>query len=429
MTGFSDAYRRYALILLTAVYTLSYMDRLMLGMLMQPMKNDLHLSDTQLGFMTGIAFALFYATLGVPIARWADRGDRVTIASLAIGLWSVVVAACGFAGSFGQLVLLRVGAAVGEAGVFPPAYSLIGDYFEEKARVRAFSVFMSALSVSLLLSYILAGWLNELVGWRMTFVLVGAPGVLASILIRATLKETRGHPTETSGPRPRAPRLKETVSALVGNRSYVLIVGALTFANFAGIGVGSWQAAYFIRQYDIPTAELGLWMGLLTGGFGGIATWLGGVLASRVYPQDYAGQLRASAMIVIFMFPCYLLMLYSPWKLLALLMIAPVAVTTLSFYGPVISMIQGLVDTRTRAVAMALLLLVLNLIGMGIGPQATGLLSDILTPSLGVGGLRLAMAIGAAAALASAWCFWRASRAVGPDMLARQSFRPNALVA
>jgi predicted MFS family arabinose efflux permease len=425
ITNFSDRYKRYALVSLTAVYTLSFMDRLMIGILMQPMKEDLHLSDTQLGFLTGIAFAVFYATLGLPIARWADQGNRVTIVSLAIGLWSLMVAACGIAGNFYQLILVRIGAAVGEAGVFPPAYSLIGDYFDEKSRVRAFSIFMTGLSASLFLSYIIAGWLNELVGWRMTFVVVSIPGALAAVLVRMTLKEPRSVPAKKRMETPKLPELglKKAIWVLLSNRTYRYIVAALTFANFAGIGVGYWQAVYFIRQYAISTTELGLWMGILTGGFGAIATWLGGVVASRVYLNDHARQLRMSALIVALMFPGYLLMLYLPWKVMALFMIAPVAISTLSFYGPVVAMIQDLVDDRMRAVAMALLVLVLNLIAMGLGPQLVGVLSDLLTPSLGVGGLRLAMAFGATAALASAWCFWRASYSVALDVRARQELK------
>src|ERR1700733_313850 len=171
---FSEAYKRYVLGALTFVYALNYLDRGLILLLLQPIKDDLHLSDTQLGFLTGIAFGLFYATLGVPIARWSDRGNRVTITSMAIALWGMTVMSCLFVSNFAQLLAARVAAAVGESGCMPPTYSLIGDYFPAATeRTRAMAIYMLAGPLAAIVSFVLGGWLNELYGWRVTFFVMG----------------------------------------------------------------------------------------------------------------------------------------------------------------------------------------------------------------------------------------------------------------
>src|SRR5688500_12783235 len=185
-----DQYRQrnYLLALLTTILAFNYIDRLALGLLLEDIKADLALTDTQLGFLTGIAFALFYAVMGIPIARWADRGNRVTIISLTTALWSVAVALCGAAGSFVQLLVIRAGVAVGEAGCHPPALSLIADYFTRAERPRAVARYMLGWPLALLIGYFAAGWLNEFWGWRATFVILGLPGLVLAALARFTLK-------------------------------------------------------------------------------------------------------------------------------------------------------------------------------------------------------------------------------------------------
>src|SRR5688500_18999239 len=186
-------YKQYLLAVLLVVLASNYVDRLALGLLLQDIKVDLSLSDTQLGLLSGIAFALFYSVMGIPIARWADRGNRVLIISATASLWSVMVALCGFAGSFIQLLLIRIGIAVGEAGCIPPAHSLIADHFSRAERPRAVSIYMLGTPISIIIGYFLAGWLNELYGWRATFVILGLPGVAIAALAWLTLREPRLH--------------------------------------------------------------------------------------------------------------------------------------------------------------------------------------------------------------------------------------------
>src|SRR6187431_1078222 len=185
------SYKHYLLAALTVILTFNYMDRVALGILLQDIKADLHLSDTQLGFLSGIAFALFYSVMGVPIARWADRGNRVTIITLTTALWSVAVALCGVATSFTQLLLTRVAVAVGEAGCIPPAFSLIADYFNRGERPRASAIYGLGAPLSTVIGYFFSGWLNDLYGWRVTFMLLGVPGLVLAALAWFTLRDPR----------------------------------------------------------------------------------------------------------------------------------------------------------------------------------------------------------------------------------------------
>jgi len=241
----SKAYKNYLLGLLTTILVFNYVDRLALGVMLQDIKIDLDLTDTELGFLSGIAFALFYSVIGVPIARWADRGNRVTIISLTAALWSVAVAMCGLAGNFMHLLLIRVGVAVGEAGCIPPAFSLIADYFNRAERPRAAAIYGLGGPLSAVVGYFLAGWLNEIYGWRMTFVLLASPGVVLAALAWFTLREPRRAsltlgtaqaasfaPPELVAPLPVQPTLKEVGVILWANltfRHLLLCLGAMFF--------------------------------------------------------------------------------------------------------------------------------------------------------------------------------------------------------
>jgi len=211
----STAYKHYVLGVLTFVYTLNYLDRNLIVLLLQPIKTDLHLSDTQLGFLTGIAFGLFYATLGLPIARWADRGNRVTITSLAIGVWGATVMSCVLVANFAQLVLARIAASVGEAGCMPPTYSLLGSYFPKPVeRTRAMSVYWLASPLSALVSFAAGGILAQRFGWRVTFFLMGLPALIAAVLVKATVFEPRANSVLVNKPQHRQPGLKDVLKVL-----------------------------------------------------------------------------------------------------------------------------------------------------------------------------------------------------------------------
>lgn len=414
---FSVAYNRYVLTVMTAVYVLNQIDRGLMILLLQPIKDDLGLSDTQLGFVTGIAFALFYATLGIPIARWADRGDRSTISSLTIGLWGLTVMACVFVTNYSQLVLVRIAAAIGESGGKPPTYSLLGDYFPEAtARTRAMSIYMMGGPLAVLASFIVGGWLNELYGWRATFFLMGIPGVILAILVKSTITEPRAR----NGYRQEKPAstLRTVLITLWRQRSLRHLCLALTVIYTIAQGMAPWYAAFMVRSHGMGTRELGIWLGLSIslGGCAGALT--GGYVASRWFRGNERGQMRLSAVVVAMLMPCYLAFLTLPQKHAALIVLFPIMIAMFVFQGPVYALMQRLVVDEMRATMLAVVLMLANLIGMGVGPQVVGILSDLLRPLAGVESLRCAMLVMSFLALWAASHFWQAGRTVKADLLA-----------
>jgi MFS family permease len=414
---FSKAYKSYVLSALTLVYALNYLDRNLIALLLQPIKEDLRLTDTQLGFLTGIAFALFYATLGLPIARWADRGNRVTITSIAIGLWSVTMMACLLVTNFLQLVWTRVAAAVGEAGCLPPTYSLVGDYFPEAAeRTRAMTVYMLAGSIAAVISFILGGWLNEHYGWRITFFLMGIPGLLTAVVVRMTLAEPRLRTMESRTEAQRLPRMKEVLATLWRQRSARHLILALISLFTMGSGLAPWYAAFMMRSHGMGTAELGIWFGLIFGIGGIVGISLGGYVAARWFSGDERGQMRLIALMNVLLVPGLILFLLLPHKQQALLALLPLVIVSTVFAGPTFALLQRLVPNEMRATTMAVAMLLINLIGMGAGPQIVGISSDLLLPTLGSDSLRYAMFIMSFVALLAAYQFWQVGRTVSEDL-------------
>lgn len=415
----SVPYRRYTLGVLTAVYALNLVDRGLMALLMQPIKEDLRLSDTQLGFLTGMAFGLFYAVLGVPIARWADRGNRVTIAAAAIGLWGVTVMTCLFVTSYVQLVLARIAAAVGESGCKPPTYSLIGDYFPQAdERTRAMSVYWLGSPLAALISFILGGWLNEQYGWRMTFFLMGVPGLVLAVIVKLTLTEPRAsidHARTRSAPAPLLP-MKEVLRVLWHRQSCRHLIIALILVYTFGFGLGPWYAAFLIRSHGMGTGELGLWLGLIFGIAGIVGTLLGGYVAARWFSHDEGSQMRLSAATVAAVVPCFVAFMMLPRKHQALMALIPLYVMFNFFIAPAYALMQRLVVDEMRATMLAVVMLLANLIGMGVGPQVVGIVSDLLLPALGSESLRYAMLSMSFVALWAAWHFRAAGRTIRADL-------------
>jgi predicted MFS family arabinose efflux permease len=414
---FNRPYRRYVLGTLTLVYTLNFLDRGLIILLLQPIKDDLRLSDTQLGFLTGIAFGLFYAVLGLPIARWADRGNRVTITSIAAALWGATVMACLLVGNFVQLVLARIAAAVGESGCMPPTYSLVGDYFPEPGeRTGAMAIYWLASPAALLISFIAGGWLNELYGWRITFFVMGVPALFIAVLVKATIAEPRTRASSSEAPPRGLPRMRDVLAILWRQTSSRHLIVAIILFFTLGAGLAPWYAAFMIRTHGMGTAELGVWLGVIFG-FGGIAgTLLGGHVTGRWFAHDERGQMRLSGVMISLLVPFFVLFLLLPRKELALIALIPLIVVGNFIFGPTFALLQRLVADEMRATTLAVVMLLANLIGMGIGPQVVGILSDRLAPALGSDALRYAMLIMSFVALWAGYHFWRVGHTVQQDL-------------
>jgi predicted MFS family arabinose efflux permease len=410
---FGNAYTNYALGVLTAVYTLNLVDRSLMTLLLQPIKEDMQLSDTQLGLLTGIAFGLFYATVGLPIARWSDRGNRVSIAATSIGLWGITVMASLVISSFTQMVIARIAAAVGESGCKPPTYSLVGDYFPDPGkRTRAMAIYLAGSPLSALLAYIFGGWLNEHFGWRLTFCLAGILGLLLALVVKLTLVEPRTLLPPRLVDTAALPSLKEVAATLWHQRPLRHLCSALIVLYTLSLGLSPWYAAFMMRSHAMGTAELGIWFGLIVG-IGGVAGVLaGGFAASRWFGGNDASQMRMSAATMVVLLPCYVAFLTFSTKHGALVSLIPLFFALGLCLGPTYSLLQRLAGDDMRATMMALVMLLSNLIGFGLGPQAVGIISDVLAPAFGIESLRYAMLIMSFLSLWAAFHFWKVASSI-----------------
>jgi len=406
-------YRRYLLGVLLVIQIFNYLDRPVLALALQQIKVDLSLSDTQLGFLSGIAFALFYSIMGLPIARWADRGNRVMIIALTTAIWSFMVALCGMAGSFAQLLLIRVGVAVGEAGCIPPAHSLIADYFDRSERPRALGIYMLGGPLSIVVGFFLAGWLTELYGWRVTFGLLGLPGLALAALAWLSLREPRSSTGVMSAPP--QPSLREGCACLWANRTFRHLLVSFAVLFFFGQGIWQWQPAYFVRVYGLSAGQLGTSLAVTAGLAGVLGTLTGGELASRIAGRDERLQMRAMAVgfasygvisACVFLVPNYRV---------AFVLVALANFGGALANGPLFATIQTVVLRRMRAMSIAIIYLVANLIGMGLGPLSVGVLSDAWRPWAGEQSLRYALLSLCPGYLWGAWHVWQGSHTVTQD--------------
>lgn len=414
---FSEPYKRYVLVVMTAVYTLNLVDRGLIMLLLQPIKEDLLLTDTQLGLLTGIAFGLFYAVLGLPIARWADRGNRVTITASAIGLWGLTVMSCMFVTSYVHIVCARIAAAVGESGCKPPTYSLVGDYFRHPTELTAaMSVYWLGSPLSALISFIIGGWLNELYGWRMTFLIMGIPGLILAALVKRTIREPREHVRRARGEERPLPGMSTVLRVLWRQRACRHICIALVLLYTLGMGLNPWYAAFLMRSHGMGNAEVGVWLGLIIGLSGVVGILLGGYVANRWFPGDESGQMRMSAWTVALLVPCFVAFLLSPREYQALIALTPLMMVFSCYFAPTYAVMQRLVIEEMRATTLAVVMLAANLIGMGVGPLIVGMLSDLMMPVLGGEALRYAMLSMSLVALWSGYHFWRAGQFVTDDL-------------
>lgn len=420
-------YKYYLLILLTVVATFNYLDRGVLALAMESIKQDFQLSDSQLGFMSGFAFALFYAIAGIPIARWADRGNRNHVVVLTTGLWSAMVAISGLVTSFTQLLLVRIGVGVGESGCVPPAQSLISDYFDRTERPRAFSIYWISAPLSMILSFLVGGWLIEQYGWRMTFIIIGVPGILLAVLVKFTLHEPRlkrlsdvqENITTKADNKGNPDSLKIVITTLLRKPAFRHLVFGFCIGYFFGVGIGVWIPTFFMRTHGMEASELGVWLAVTWGIVGMLFTFLGGVLATRYAANKEGLQMRCAAVVCLLCTVFHALCYLSTNKYIALVNVSVVVGVLIPVISAVVySAIQSLVEERMRAVAMAFIFMLANLIGMGLGPMVVGILSDVLEPSFGQESLRYALLLFSPGYLWCAFHNWRVADTIEDEIRA-----------
>ena len=381
----------YALVLLTIVYSFNFIDRQLLAILQESIKADLGLSDSQLGLLTGFAFAIFYVTAGIPIARWADRANRRDIVALSLFIWSFMTALSGYVQNFVQLLLARIGVGIGEAGGSPPSHSIVSDIFPPNRRATAIGFYSMGVSIGILFGFLAGGWLNEFFGWRMAFLVVGIPGILLAIILRLTLAEPiRGlHDggTQSTAPVP----FGDVLRVLWTRRTFIHMAMGAGLNAFCGYATANWTASFMIRTHQMSTGELGTWLAAIIGLGGAISVLGGGMLADRLAIRDkrWYAWLPAIAGFAIVPFMTSVYLVDNPYTAL-MLSVVPGLLFQM-YLGNTIATTHALVGPRMRATASAILFLIINIIGLGGGPWVVGMLSDLLAPQLGSESLRYAM--------------------------------------
>lgn len=413
---FDRGYAHYALGLLVLLYVISYIDRQVLAVLLEPIKRDLGVSDTAMGLLSGLAFALFYTTAGVPIARLADRGKRRDVIVVGVVIWSAMTACCGLARNFVQLAAARVGVGIGEASLSPAAHSLISDLFPPERRATALAIFNIGGNVGVMLGFIAGGWIGETFGWRMAFMIVGLPGLAAAALTRFTLREPPRGLSDGIVDDSDLPSLSEVIAFLRSKRTFLHVSLACAFYAFAAYGFTIWGATFLIRVHGMSLGETGLWMGLIQGIGGGLGTFLGGYLCDRFGQRDARVMVWVPAAGGLLALPLLTVFLFAPNQIGALAGYAPAMVFSVFFVGPSYSVVQGLARLRMRAQAAAIMMLTMNLIGLGIAPLVVGGLNDLLADRFGDMAVRYSLLVTGAMSLWAVVHSLLAARTIRADL-------------
>lgn len=442
---FSPGYVRYALWMLLIIYTLNFVDRQIVGILSGPIKTELGISDTQIGLLTGIAFAFFYTLLGIPIARYAERGNRATIIGTAVIIWSGFTAMSGMAQNFTQLLLARIGVGVGEAGCTPPAHALISDYVSPEKRASAIAFYSLGVPIGTALGFLIGAQLGAKYGWRVAFLAVGLPGVILGLLAMFTLKEPRKLGIVVAGSGTVAPSFRQAMRVLAKKKSYVYAVLAVTMISFLGYGHAVFMPQMYARSYGLDLRTIGTISALTALLAGGLGTFLGGVLADRAAKSDVRAYITMPAIALLVGTPFFLIALTTKNLTLTIAMLAFPTFLNAMWYGPIYAAVQGLSPVRMRATAVAIMLFVINMIGLGLGPLLIGIGSDFFASQIFVGpdatatfaafcakgaataksgacmtasaeGLRLSLLCSGAIGIIALWAFWMARKTIVQDL-------------
>jgi predicted MFS family arabinose efflux permease len=413
----SRSARRYALGFLVVVYTFNFIDRQILAILLPAIKAEFLVDDWVLGFLAGSAFALFYATLGIPIATLADRWNRRNLIAIAVAIWSAMTALSGAAGNIVHLTLARIGVGIGEAGCSPAAHSLISDYYPPHQRSTAMGIYSLGISLGIMIAYLAGGWVAQNIGWRAAFLMVGLPGLILAVVVRYTVQEPPRGMSEGRVDSDRRSDVLTVTRYLLRRKSFIHLAIGAGLASFVAYSVITFFPSFLIRSHGMGLAEIGVYLGLIIGIGTGIGYVGGGYIADKMahVRRKYSLWSVSAAMVFgwLFTFPIYLL----DNSVLVLAAFAVSAVFSNFYLATTFAQVQGLVGLRMRAVASALLLFLLNIIGLGLGPMFTGILSDLLRASLGDESLRYSLLlVGAVVGPWSAWHFYAAGRHLEADL-------------
>jgi MFS family permease len=379
----TKSYRAYVLGVFVLIYTFNFIDRLLISIVQESIREDFGVSNLLLGLLGGPVFAILYTALGIPIARFAERANRITIVSIGAFLWSLMTAACGFAGNFVQLALCRLGVGIGEAACVPPSQSAIADYFPAHRRASALAIFSLGIPLGSALAYLGGGWLVSTFDWRTAFWMLGAPGILAALLLKFTVKEP-----PRSGGQAKPPSFSETLSTLSKKASFWHVAFGGALISFVGYGSAQFLVSHLVRNYDLggslpqEIAHASYAMGAVAGLSTALGTFLGGYLADRFAPKHPRVNSWLPALGVGLAIPLYILSFLQTefiWAF-AFLMVAPIF--HYLYLGSMYAVTMSVSTPLQRATSVAILILIVNLIGYGLGPPFVGAANDFFASNI-----------------------------------------------
>ena len=387
--------RYFMLAILTLVAVMNFVDRQILAILLESIKADLKFTDLQLGLLSGLVFAIFYALVGIPIARLADRWDRRKIISISLFFWSLMTVISGFATSFWHLALARIGVGIGEGGVQPASHSLIAEKFSAKERGTAFAIYSAGITLGIFAALFVGGWANDQFGWRVAFFIAGAPGIILALIAYFSILETR--PAKKFSPSmfmamPGEKSLWQSLAFFWQSKSWRYAAIAAVCTQIATLGMTAWLPAFIIRSYGLSTAQTGLILAVQIGICGTLGAMVGGVAADKLAKsrgiQWLPWTLMCSYALACIIAPtAYILTDLTVFVVLLGLLTG----LLLTSSGVQFAIAQSVVKSDMRAISSALLILLINLIGLGLGPLIIGGLSDLFQESYGNQSLRYAM--------------------------------------
>lgn len=418
LTGYgSKGYRSYVLIALMVVYTLNFIDRTLIAVVAQPIIDSFQLTDSQWGLLYGPPFALFYAVMGLPIALWADRSNRVKIITACIILWSIMTALCGIAAGFGMLLLFRIGVAIGEAGCTPPANSIIGDYFKPVSRATALGIYAMGVTLGSVLANLFGGpiaamegatmgnWLTGIglgglfsgidwantEGWRIAFVLVGLPGIIIALIVLWTIKEPpRGYSDPPSATPSDKASLRETFRELNSKPSFWWMVMGAALVAFVGYGLSSFQAPFLQREHGLNVRDAAVNYGAPLSALAALGTFMGGYITEKLTNRLPSAAAIVPAIGLLIAVPAYISAFFASDLRVVFVLWGIGAMAHYAYLGAQYNIGAGVVSSKSRATAIAILLIVVSIIGNGVGPYFVGFFSDFFTngaiASQGMGG-------------------------------------------
>jgi len=408
------------LLLLLLAYIFNFIDRQIIGILAVPIKAELALSDRQLGLMGGVAFALFYSTLALPIAWFADRKSRIAIISASVAVWSLFTAACGVVQNFWQLFLARMGVGIGEAGGVAPSYSLIADYFAPRSRARALAFFSLGIPIGSSLGIFFGGWIAARVDWRAAFLIVGLAGLPIAVLLRLFVPEPLRGACDAA-PTLAAPPFLKVLATLARIPSFWLLSFGAASGSTLGYGLIFWLPALFTRSFGLSLGEIGWFYGSIVLVGGVVGTWLGGVIGDRLGPQRPGAYAAIPAICFLLAAPAYAAALFAPSLAAVWILFVIPQMLGLVWLGPVITAIQQIVAPNMRSTASASFLLINNFIGIGFGIYVFGELSMRMTARYGDQSLKYSVLFGLVFYLLAAVFYALAARRLKRDMIAPKS--------